>query len=179
MRVYLPATLPALAEALAAGSIGPAPLTGFAVTPSLVEWYASGDAEELEYVALTEAARGSLRLLDGEPAAPRRRVVLAVDVADADVRFLPDLDRAAVRVGVPVPLRAVASGHVDDVAAESAVAAAAEAVIAADLGSEDAQFTVDEAEGWELQWYARQELAGLCGSPAPELGVRPDEVAGG
>src|ERR1035438_421630 len=59
MRVYLPATLPALADLLRTGEIGPVPLTGFAVTPALREWYASGDLEELEYVAMTHAARAS------------------------------------------------------------------------------------------------------------------------
>jgi hypothetical protein len=55
------------------------------------------------------------------------------------------------------------SAHVDDDAAREAVAAAADAVVAADLGDDDAQFAVDEAEGHELQWYATQELPGLVG----------------
>ena len=70
MRVFLPSTLPALAQALQAGQVGPGPMPGFAVTPSLREAYASGDEEELEYTALTEAARASLRLLAADP--PRR-----------------------------------------------------------------------------------------------------------
>jgi hypothetical protein len=159
VRVYIPATLGTLAELLGTTRIPPG--TGFAVTPALREWYAEGDLEELEYAALTEAARASLRLLDADPSVPRRRVVLAVDVADADVAWAPDLDRAAVQVGAPIPLKAVASAHVDDPAAEPAVAAAADAVIAADLGSDDAQFLVDEAEGHELLWYATQELPDL------------------
>jgi hypothetical protein len=60
-----------------------------------------------------------------------------------------------------VPLTRVVSAHVDDPAAEPVVTAAADAVVEADLGGEDAQFTVDEAEGHELQWYATQELSGL------------------
>jgi hypothetical protein len=45
MRVFLPSTLPALAEALRAGHLGPGPgtLSGYAVTPALREAYASGD----------------------------------------------------------------------------------------------------------------------------------------
>ena len=77
MRVYLPTTLTALACLLRAGVIGPAPVRGYAVTPALREWYASGDLEELEYVAMAQAARESLRLLADDPQAPRRRVVLA------------------------------------------------------------------------------------------------------
>ena len=39
MRVYLPSTLPALAEDLKNGQIAPAPLRAFAVTPALREAY--------------------------------------------------------------------------------------------------------------------------------------------
>ena len=87
MRVYLASTLPGLAEILADGQAGPAPLRAFAVTPALREAYASGDDEELEYTALLVAAKQSLRLLDADPGAPRRRVVLAADVPDAQVTW--------------------------------------------------------------------------------------------
>jgi hypothetical protein len=161
VRVYVPATLRIASELLNAKRLTPG--IGFAVTPTLREWYAEGDLEELEYAALTEAARASLRLLDEDAATPRRRVVLAADLPDADVVWAPDLDRAAVRLGGAVPLSAVAAVHVDDPSAAETVAAAAEAVIAADLGSEDSQFLVDEAEGHELLWYATQELPDLLG----------------
>ncbi len=163
MRVYLPATVPMLRAALATGEFGSAPLTGFAVTPALREWYAAGDAEELEYAALTEAARASLRLLDVDQAAPQRRVVLAAEVPERAVTPLADLDRAAVRLAAAVPRAAWVSAHVDDPLAAEVIAVAAAAVVAADLGDDDAQFAVDEAEGCELQWYAVQELPGLVG----------------
>jgi hypothetical protein len=73
----------------------------------------------------------------------------------------PDLDRAAVRIAVPVPMRLVAAVHVDGPEAEPTVAAAAKAMLEADLGGDDAQFLVDEAEGHELLWYASQEVAPL------------------
>ena len=38
---------------------------------------------------------------------------------------------------------------------------AVEALPAADVGDEDAKFTVDGAEGHELGWYATQELSYL------------------
>src|ERR1700685_4393121 len=82
MRVYLSSTLPALAELLRTGELGPAPVHGYAVTPALREWYSSGDVEELEYVALLDAARDSLRLIGADPSAPRRRVVLAAELTD-------------------------------------------------------------------------------------------------
>src|SRR5260370_31542820 len=85
MRVYLPATLSGLAGLLHKAEIGPAPLRAFAVTPALREWYASGDLEELEYVAMMHAARASLRLLLADPEAPRRRGVLPPALPDQQV----------------------------------------------------------------------------------------------
>lgn len=159
MRVYLPSTLPDLADILAKGEAGPPPLRAFAVTPALREAYASGDDEELEYVAMLAAARQSLRLLDADQAAPRRRVVLAADVPDVAVTWLAyDDDSAAVLVGAPVPLAAIASGHVDELDAVPDVTAAAAAVTAADAGDADASFTADSAEAHDLAWYATQEL---------------------
>ncbi|HEX4063800.1 MAG TPA: hypothetical protein VHY58_22535 [Streptosporangiaceae bacterium] len=164
MRVYLAATMPALAAALKAGEIGPAPLAGFAVTPALREWYASGDLEELEYAALTVAARASLRLLAADEAAPPRRVVLAAEVPDDRVSpgYDPD-DPAAVQVAVAAPVARLASAHIDDPQAAADVRAAVAALPAADRGDEDAKFLVDGAEGNELLWYAVQELPYLFG----------------
>lgn len=161
MRVYLPATTSSLRELLAAGEFGPAPLTGFAVTPALREWYRDDDIEALEYAAMLEAARASLRLIDADADAARRRVVVAADVDDGAVRVRDDLDRGVVRVTAPVPLSAIAAVHVDDGAAEDTVAAAATMIAAADLGDEAAQERVDDAEGYELAWYATQEIEAL------------------
>ncbi|MEV4887866.1 DUF6912 family protein [Nonomuraea sp. NPDC050547] len=166
MRVYLPCTLPALAKAVAAGELGPAPLIGYAVTPALTEWYASGDTEELEYVALTEAARASLRMLaadraDGVDAAPRR-VVVAAEVPDGGLTVGVDLaERARVRLAESVPLSKVAAAHVDDLYAIPDIEAAIAALPAADDGDDDARFTVDGAEAHELMWYATQEIPDL------------------
>lgn len=161
MRVYLPGTARTLRMLLDTGELGPAPLTGFAVTPSLREWYTDDDIEALEYAALLDAARGSLRLLDEDPTVPRRRVVVAADIPDGAITFHPDLDRAVVRVGRTVPLRLVACAHVDGDEAEDDVRAAADAVLEADLGSADAQFVVDGAEGHDMAWYATQEIGAL------------------
>jgi hypothetical protein len=168
MRVYLPATLPALAGILRAAEIGPAPVLAYAVTPALREWYASANLEELEYAALMHAARASLRLLRADPEAPRRRVVLAADVPDEQAGrgggFDGGFDEPTlVLLSAPVPLARVASGHVDDVAAVADIGAAVQALAAADAGDDDAQFLVDGAEGHELLWFATQELGDLTG----------------
>ena len=163
MRVFLPSTLPALAQALRAGQVGPGPLPGFAVTPALREAYTSGDTEELEYAALTEAARASLRMLAGNLAAPSRRVVLAAEVPADQVSWdARDREPGRVLIGAPVPIQRLASAHVDDPEAGADVRSAAEALAAADAGDEDARFVVDGAEGHELGWYASQELSYLA-----------------
>jgi hypothetical protein len=160
MRVYLPSTLPAVADALKRGEVGRPPLRAFAVTPALREAYASGDEEELEYVAMLTAARQSLRLLGADPGAPRRRVVLAADVSDDQVTWSAyDDEPATVVVSAVIPVTAIAAGHIDAPDAAEDVAAAAAAIPAADAGDEDAEFTVGGAEGHELAWYATQELS--------------------
>ncbi|MFD7136059.1 DUF6912 family protein [Streptomyces sp. NPDC059894] len=169
MRVYVPLTLPGLAEAHETGQLGAGPLVAYAVTPGLREWYLSDDLEELEYAALNRAALASLRLLAADPGAPRRRVVVAVDVPDGAATADPDrgLDPAAlgeVRVATALPLAKAASVHVDAEDAEADVAAAAQALAAADGGDDDAQFVVDGAEDHELLWFATQEIAHLVGS---------------
>jgi hypothetical protein len=169
VRVYLPATTTVLRTLVDEGRL-PGPLTAFAVTPALREFYAlseaEADTEELEYAALLAAARASLRLLDVDPFAARRRVVLAADAPDGSVSPVddPDTDRGAVRVETDLELRQVASAHIDGVDAEDDVQAAVAVVLEADLGSDDAQFVVDQAEGHELAWYATQEIG-----PALEL----------
>jgi hypothetical protein len=159
VRVYVPATMQLLVEVLNGNAV-PAEV-GYAVTPSLREWYVEGDDDELEYVAMTSAARASLRLLAKRPNDLPRRVVLAVDVPDADALPRPDIDRAAVHLQRPPPLSCVVSAHVDDSAAEPDVRCAQAALAAAAEGDEDAEFVVDGVEDHELAWYAAQEISAL------------------
>ena len=163
-RVYLPTTLGGLAAAQLDGVLAP-PLTAHAVTAAVREWYTEGDLEELEYVAFTEAAEASLRLLAVAPEVSRRRaarVVIAVDVPDDAVaatqhpRF-----RSAVLVSAQVAVSAVASVHVDEDVAEPVVRQAIAALPAADEGDDDARFTLDEAEATELLWYDVSEIGDL------------------
>ncbi|HVE98933.1 MAG TPA: hypothetical protein VNA12_07115 [Mycobacteriales bacterium] len=137
MRVYVGTTFAGLRRLHLTSELGPAPLLAHTVTPALREWYAEGDTEELEYVALTAAAADSLALLAGAPDEPRRRVVVAADVPDDAVQPAGD-GRSQVRADAVVPIGKVASIHVDDPAAD-----------------------LDDADGWELMWFATQELPDL------------------
>lgn len=163
MRVYVPATLPLLATWLDAGAVS-AP-RGRAVTPAVREWYSGGDEEELEFSALLDAATDSLGLLAVDGAAPRRRLVLAADVPDRDVRALggplDDETPSEVELAGPVPLSAVVSAHCDEPEAQEAVRAAAQALPAARAGDEDAAFVVDGAEDGDLLWFDARELRAL------------------
>jgi hypothetical protein len=164
MRVYVPATWPMLRTLVKNGEVDPIGGTAFALTPRLREHYTSGDDDELEYAAMNEAARASLRLLAvelglGEEATPARRVVVAADLDDVTLR--PDLDDGAVRITGSVPLEKVAAVHVDNEEAEYAVRQASGAVDAADMGDLDAEFLIGEAEDHDQAWYDPSEIMHL------------------
>ncbi|WP_326697814.1 hypothetical protein OG909_11000 [Streptomyces sp. NBC_01754] len=169
MRVYVPLTLSGLAAAHGTGEIGPGPVTAYAVTEGLRVWLTySDDIEELEYAALNRAAAASLRLIAGRPDEARRRVVVAVDVPDGAAVADPGqpLDASSlgeVRIARALALAKAAAVHVDADDAEPDIAAAAAALGAADLGDDDARFTVDGAEDHELLWFGIQEIPGLIG----------------
>jgi hypothetical protein len=170
MRVYLPATLPLVAELLSGGAL-PAPLAAYAVTPVLRAWAdesgPSGE-EELELVALSEAARASLRLL-ADGGAPAVRMVLAVEVPDAAVRVEDTSDEAGPgQVGVTSPLQAawVRAAHVDDRAAAQDVRLAAASVHAADADEQGAEEVVARLDQHDLLWFAAEELPALVAAGA-------------
>ncbi|MBE1487332.1 DUF6912 family protein [Plantactinospora soyae] len=157
VRVYVPGTVPMLAELRQEGWIL-AP-HGHAVTPELREWYAEGDEEELEYVAFTRAAQEALRLLHADSGAARRRVVVAADLPPGAVRREDlELGASTVRLTGRIAIGTVAAIHVDGVDAVDDVTAAVAVVEQALSGDEDAQFTVDGVEDHELEWYAPTEL---------------------
>lgn len=163
MRVYLPVTAPQLAMLVAGGELGPPPLLAYAVTPALREGYASGNDEELEYAAMTAAARASLQLLADAAADVSRRLVVAADVdtATPDARY----GKAVVVVDTGVPLQRIASVHADTEEASADVRAAVAVLRRGGLESghsnEDDAFTLDACEGHELAWFATQEIVDL------------------
>jgi hypothetical protein len=163
MQIYVPVTLAMLQQLVADDSLRPVNGTAFAVTPRLREAYAEGDDDELGEVALREAALASLRLLAAadaceQPGAklPPRRAVLVADVGDVTLR--PDLDDAVVRIGASVAIDDVIAAFVDNAEAEADVMAAIAVIDEADLGDEDAELTVGDAQDHDLAWYATQEL---------------------
>ncbi|MFY1636137.1 DUF6912 family protein [Solwaraspora sp. WMMB335] len=157
LRVYVPATLPALAGLRDTGQL--AADTAHMVTGALREWYVEGDEEELEYVAFTRAAQDALRLLHDDPAAPRRRVVVSVDLPpEAVKRSVAELGSSTITLVGPIAFASVVAIHVDSDAAADDVAVAAAAVLDAAAGDPDAQFVVDGAEDHELAWYDVSEL---------------------
>lgn len=157
MQVYIPATLAMLQQLVAEGSLWPVNGTAFAVTPALRESYAKGGDDELAEVALHEAALASLRLLAGQEGETLpRRAVVAAEVDEA--KYRPDLDDAVVRLSAPVAMNRVVAAYVDNVGAEPAVTAAIAVIDDADLGDEDAELVVGDAQDHDLAWYATQEL---------------------
>jgi hypothetical protein len=178
VRVYVPTTLAGLTALQRDGEMFPLGGTVFGVTPALREAYTAGDEEELAEAAMRQAARASLRLLSahlpeeagpdgladdgaGAPAddtveLPLRRAVICADVPAAVER--PDLDDAVLKVREPLRLADVVAVHVDTADAEPAVLRAAAVVDEADLGDEDAELAVGDAEDHDLAWYATQEL---------------------
>jgi hypothetical protein len=168
MRVYIPTTLRLLSATCNAGEIGPAPLTAYAVTPALREWYVEGDDEELEYAAMAQAARASIGLLAADPGTARRRVVIAAEVsavppADGSV----ELGDARLELHVVIPWRMVAAAHVDAAQASAVVGKAADLWEAAQDGDDNALFALDSCEGEELLWYATQEIPDLLAAEGP------------
>ena len=169
-RVYVPTTLAGLARAQKLGTLndpdaaeGSDPeLSAHAVTGAVREWYLEGNLEELEYSALIDAAESSLRLLALEPVAPRRRVVVAVDVPEPLVRPGGE-HRSSVLITGPIELSRVVSVHVDEVESIDTIVAAVDALAAAADGDDDARFQLDEAEACDLLWYDISEIDDLIG----------------
>ena len=158
MRVYIPATFGMLASLEENKLIHARNGWAFAATDALHDFFTSGDEEEIEAFAFDDAALASIRLLaiGDEERHPHRRVVISADVADATAD--PEMGESVVRLAGPVKLEDVAAIHVDIAEAEQATAKAIEVVDAADLGDEDAELTVGDAQDNYMAFYDPSEL---------------------
>jgi len=157
-RVYVPLSLVGLRALHETGEVVPGPAC--AVTASLRTAYAAGEVteqEDLEYVAMTIAARMSLTLLDPADPADRRRVVAAADAAVAEDDGAP----GHVLLTAPLPLARVASVHVDTDDLRPVVDAAVRALPAAARGDQAAVALVEALDTEDLAWFAVQELPDL------------------
>lgn len=129
--------------------------------------------DELEEAARSDATRSALHLLAADPAAPRRRVVLALDVP-ADQVSAGGGSPSSVVLAVPPPFAAVVSVHVDEDedASGPQVAAAVAALAGADVPGGDVAVAglpvadgvgdpVDAVGELELLWYDVSEVGDL------------------
>lgn len=147
MRIYL-GVAPGDVEAFLAGARIPDGLEARAVTAALVDGYPDGDEEELEYVAMLDAAEDSLARLTVDD--PPRRLVLVAEAHSVD-----ELEGTKVRVTSEIPWKKVASLHRDTADAEGDVTEAL-------AGPVDARGPArDRLEDRDLAWYAPQEIPGL------------------
>lgn len=160
MRVYIPATFGMLASLQEDGMIHARSGWGFAATKALHDFFTSGDEEEIEAVAFDDAALASIRLLaiGDEERFPHRRVVISADVTATEE---PEMGESVVKLAGPVELEQVAAIHVDIAEAEEATAKAIEVIDAADLGDEDAELAVGDAQDYYMAFYDPSELAFL------------------
>ena len=157
MRVYIPATFAMLEQLNEQGVLHARNGWGFAATPELTEFFNSGDQEEIEAIAFDDAALASIRLLaiGDEERFPHRRVVVSADV---DATGEPDMGESVVKVAGPVELKDVAAVHVDVREAEDATKRATELIDAADLGDEDAELAVGDAQDNYMAFFDPSEL---------------------
>jgi hypothetical protein len=150
MRTYLPATLDELD-----GPADLAPRRGFAVTAALSAALPDEDEEAREFAAHLAAADESLALLARRPDSPALRLVVTVDLDDADVVVLdatpdagPDVAPGEVEVATVIPWSRVACVHVD----EPATSADVRAALAGDAAA------AERLEEADLLWYDVTEV---------------------
>jgi len=163
VRIYLPSTLdeldatgapvPSTSGGQAAESFGPRIV--HAVTPALRAALPDEDEDGLEYAALLAAADDALTRVAARPDAPRLRLVLALDVPDADLTAVDDDDDelapSAALLPVAVGRDDVVCAHVDEPSASAEV----ERAVAGDVGA--AERLADR----DLLWYDATELSAI------------------
>ncbi|MCG7232521.1 DUF6912 family protein [Corynebacterium propinquum] len=163
MRIYLPATFSLLKQCAEDGEFPAQGGWAFAVTDGLRDFFDSGEEEEIAMVAFDSAALASLRLLTvGDSELPHRRVVISADVPDASCTPDPEMGEPVVKLDPAViDVRDFAAIHMDVADAEEATAKAITLIDAADLGDEDAELAVGDAQDNLMAYYDANELNAL------------------
>lgn len=161
MRVYLPATFSMLRQLEENREVAARSGWGFTVTEGLRNLFDFGEEEEFEQVAFDLASEASLRLLaiGDEERFPHRRVVISVDVDDSTAT--PELDYGEGVVALSpatISFDQVAAIHIDVAESEEATAKAIKVIDEADLGDEDANLALGDAQDNFLAWYDPSEL---------------------
>ena len=110
-RIYVPLDAKGVRRLADDREVAGTPVKAFAVTERLERMLPSGDEEEWEYAALTEAFEAADERRGTTPA---KRVVLAADVDPTWVTSRAGSQLSAVQVSQPVPLSRVVSFHVDE-----------------------------------------------------------------
>lgn len=157
MRVYIPATFAMLETLSEEGQMPVRNGWGFSATEELVNFYDSGDIEEIEMIAFDDAALASMRLLaiGDEEKFPHRRVVVSVDIVATE---MPEMGESVVKVEGPIKVEDVAAVHVDVEEAEGATKKAVSLIDEADLGDTDAELAVGDAQDNYMAFYDPSEL---------------------
>jgi len=140
VRVFVPASLGALARFTEEGGIGPSPVRAHAVTAWLRESWPEADEDEWAYAALTAAADDAATYLAASLAASPdeerpRRVVLVADVE----QVTEDPGSTVVSVDSAISMRLVQAVHAD---------------------TDDVDPTAPEDLG-DLGWFGVQEISDL------------------
>ena len=114
-RIYVPLDADGVRRLSADREVAGDPVEAFAVTERLERMLPSGDEEEWEYAALTEAFEAADERRGGSTT---KRVVLAADVDPAWVTSRAADALAGVQLTHPLPLSRVVSFHVDESAGD-------------------------------------------------------------
>jgi hypothetical protein len=114
-RIYVPLDADGVRRLASDRELGGTPVEAFAVTERLERMLPSGDEEEWEYAALTEAFEDADRR---RGTAQSKRVVLAADVDPTWVTSRAASSLAAVQLSQALPLSRIVSFHVDEAAGD-------------------------------------------------------------
>lgn len=113
-RIYVPVDAASVRRLTADRVLAGSTVEAFAVTERLERMLPSGDEEEWEYAALTEAFEAA----DEHRTGRARRVVLSADADPSWVTSRVGTHLCAVQLSQPLPLSRVVSFHVDESAGD-------------------------------------------------------------